>query len=69
MAINAAWHAKHPMSPRATLAERAAWHVAHAEHCGCRPIPTSVSAYLREMKRAERAAAARRKRASKRRGA
>lgn len=42
MAINAAWHASHPMPARATLAERVQWHLAHAKHCGCRPIPTSV---------------------------
>jgi hypothetical protein len=45
--VNAAWHAKHRMPARATLAQRAKWHVAHARHCGCRPMPESVRVYLR----------------------
>jgi hypothetical protein len=44
--MNAAWHSKHPIPPRATLAQRAAWHLAHAKHCGCRPIPKTVQTYL-----------------------
>jgi hypothetical protein len=44
MALNAAWHAKHPMPKPATLAQRAKWHVTHAKACGCRPMP----AYARE---------------------
>lgn len=47
MGMNAAWHAKHRMPQGATLKERAGWHVAHAKHCGCRPIPASVQTYLR----------------------
>ncbi len=52
--MNAAWHRSHPMPPRATLAQRANWHVAHARHCGCRPVPGPVEVEVRR-----RAAAAR----------
>jgi catechol 2,3-dioxygenase-like lactoylglutathione lyase family enzyme len=44
--LNAAWHAKHPMPPRAGIAQRAKWHAAHARHCGCRPIPAAITAHL-----------------------
>jgi hypothetical protein len=49
--INAAWHATHRMPPRATLAQRIRWHVAHAKHCGCRPMPASVVAALAAKRR------------------
>jgi len=32
MPVNKEWHKKHQMPPRATLAQRAAWHLAHAKH-------------------------------------
>jgi hypothetical protein len=44
--LNRAWHETHPMPPNATLEVRAAWHVEHAEQCGCRAIPRSVADYL-----------------------
>jgi hypothetical protein len=44
--LNRAWHEKHPMPPKASLEVRAAWHLAHTEHCGCRGIPQSVTDYL-----------------------
>lgn len=40
--INAAWHTAHRMPQRATLAQRIAWHVEHAQVCGWRPIPARV---------------------------
>ena len=46
MPINAKWHAAHRMPPRATLAQRLRWHVAHAKHCGCRAMPLSVQREL-----------------------
>ena len=53
MALNASWHAKHPMPKPATLEQRVQWHVAHAKACGCRPMPRSVSVELeRRTKRA-----------------
>lgn len=60
--MNAAWHAKHRLSRTATTTERAAWHVAHAAACACRPIPASVQADLEMNRRTARrrpAAAAR----------
>lgn len=46
--LNAAWHKAHPMPPRATLAQRVAWHRQHAKHCGCRPIPPGVLKAMRK---------------------
>src|SRR5262245_6494998 len=46
MKTNRAWHARHPMPERATIAERVRWHVAHAKYCGCRPMPATVKAAL-----------------------
>ncbi len=45
--MNKAWHERHRMPKNATLAERTRWHLAHAKHCGCRPIPRTVLAALR----------------------
>jgi len=41
--MNTAWHAANPVprTPRATL--RIAWHVAHVEACGCRPVPAALA--------------------------
>jgi hypothetical protein len=47
MKLNATWHRTHRMPARATMAQRIRWHLAHAKHCGCRPIPTTVQAALR----------------------
>jgi hypothetical protein len=46
MALNARWHAKHPMPKPATLAQRVNWHVAHQKACGCRAMPRTVVAEL-----------------------
>ncbi|MEJ0013107.1 MAG: hypothetical protein WDM94_10885 [Bauldia sp.] len=40
--INAAWHDANPMPKNPTLDQRIAWHVAHARHCGCRPVPDKL---------------------------
>jgi hypothetical protein len=48
MAINARWHAKNKMPKAAKIDERIRWHVAHANACGCRPIPASVAEAIRE---------------------
>lgn len=47
MKINAAWHTKHPMPPKATFEQRVRWHLAHAKHCACRAIPRKL---LEQMK-------------------
>jgi hypothetical protein len=41
--VNVRWHEEHRLPRDALLDERVAWHVAHAEACGCRPIPASVA--------------------------
>ena len=46
-AVNARWHAAHPMPPKATLDQRVRWHLAHAKACGCRPMPATVVAALK----------------------
>lgn len=56
MAINAKWHAAHPMPENATLDQRVAWHVEHAKTCGCRPMPKSVIAELERREQAEASA-------------
>ena len=48
MALNRAWHGQHRLPPRATLAQRVKWHVAHAKACGCRPMPATVVAALKK---------------------
>jgi hypothetical protein len=45
--VNATWHGRHPMPPKATLEQRITWHLAHAKACGCREIPKTVLAELR----------------------
>lgn len=44
--INRAWHDANPMPAKATLDQRIAWHVEHARHCACRPMPASILAEL-----------------------
>jgi hypothetical protein len=40
--INKEWHDAHRMPPNATLEHRIAWHLEHAKHCQCRPIPEKL---------------------------
>jgi len=40
--MNAVWHERHPMPRNATVEQRITWHLAHQEHCGCRPIPAGL---------------------------
>ncbi len=42
MTINADWHREHPMPKNPTVEQRIAWHLAHQEHCACRPIPEKL---------------------------
>lgn len=44
--MNRVWHDTHPMPKPASLAQRIEWHLAHAKHCGCRPIPAGVLAQM-----------------------
>ena len=43
--MNKEWHAAHRMPHNATRAQRAEWHSAHAEACGCR-TPSASEAQL-----------------------
>ncbi|WP_341677545.1 hypothetical protein [Niveibacterium sp. SC-1] len=45
--LNRDWHARHPMPPNANLEQRVTWHLAHAQHCACRPVPDSVRRALK----------------------
>lgn len=38
------WHKQNRMPCNATPQQRVAWHLEHAKHCQCRPIPDSVLA-------------------------
>ena len=40
--INKEWHEQHKMPVNATLAQRIEWHMEHAKHCQCRPIPEKL---------------------------
>jgi hypothetical protein len=47
--MNRDWHRAHPMPPRATEAQRIAWHLEHADACACREIPPRLLARMREL--------------------
>jgi hypothetical protein len=40
--LNRAWHARNRMPPGASRAVRLEWHLRHAQHCACRPMPASL---------------------------
>ena len=40
--MNKTWHESHPMPKNANTDQRIAWHLEHAKHCACRPIPTKL---------------------------
>lgn len=40
--MNAAWHESHRKTKMMNVDEEIAWHIAHKQHCGCRPIPKSI---------------------------
>jgi hypothetical protein len=42
MSLNKKWHDKHSMPVDASETRRIKWHIAHAKHCGCRPIPPKL---------------------------
>jgi hypothetical protein len=45
--MNAGWHKRHPMPPRATSRQRLHWHVEHAKACGCRTLTAAMLMKLR----------------------
>jgi hypothetical protein len=40
--LNRRWHEEHRMPERPSNDQRIAWHLEHAQVCGCRPIPNGV---------------------------
>jgi hypothetical protein len=53
--LDARWHRLHPMPRPASPAQRLAWHLAHAKHCGCRAPSIAM---LQSLRRAAAATAA-----------
>jgi hypothetical protein len=45
--LNAAWHEANPMPRKPTLDQRIAWHLEHAAHCACRPVPEQLAEEMR----------------------
>jgi hypothetical protein len=43
---NRLWHEQHRMPKNPTPEQRIAWHLEHATHCRCRPIPNGVAALM-----------------------
>jgi len=41
--INREWHEKNRMPRNATIEQRIEWHLDHAKHCACRPIPAKLA--------------------------
>jgi len=46
--INKEWHEQHRMPKNATLAQRIAWHKAHATNCACREMPEKIKQAIEE---------------------
>jgi hypothetical protein len=44
--MNKAWHKLNKMPANAGIDQRVAWHIAHARHCGCRPMPPRIAAAI-----------------------
>jgi len=40
------WHEQNRMPKNPTPQQRVEWHVEHAKHCQCRPIPARVLALI-----------------------
>lgn len=40
--VNREWHLAHPMPKNPTEEVRLRWHLEHAKHCRCRPIPQKL---------------------------
>ena len=47
---NREWHKRNRMPARATLEQRVAWHKAHAQNCGCRPVPPTIASLIASAK-------------------
>lgn len=42
MKLNKEWHEKNKMPKNPSLEQRIKWHLEHAKHCTCRPIPDKL---------------------------
>lgn len=51
MAVNAAWHRRHPMPSHPSKEDRIAWHEEHAAQCGCREMPAEIRKELARRKK------------------
>ena len=45
---NRLWHEQNKMPLNPTPQQRIDWHLAHSEHCACRPIPDGVVVLMEE---------------------
>jgi hypothetical protein len=50
--INKDWHTKNRMPANPTLDQRMIWHLEHAKHCPCRPIPKKLAIEIEKWKAA-----------------
>jgi hypothetical protein len=48
--INKEWHLAHPMPKNPSLEQRIAWHLDHAQNCGCRDIPAKLKEEMKKLK-------------------
>jgi hypothetical protein len=43
------WHEQNRMPKNPTAQQRVEWHLEHAQHCACRPIPAGVLTLIKEL--------------------
>ncbi|MGG9960819.1 hypothetical protein [Ferruginibacter sp. SUN106] len=48
MKFNKEWHQANRMPEKPTPQQRIQWHIAHAQHCHCRPMPESIKAEIKK---------------------
>lgn len=48
--MNKEWYRANKMPDKATLEQRIRRHIAHAETCGCRPIPPKMQEEIKKRK-------------------
>ncbi len=53
--INREWHGQHRMPANATVQQRIEWHLEHAKHCNCRPMPEPLKQEIEKRKAAGQA--------------
>jgi len=44
--LNREWHLSNRMPQSASLDDRIAWHIAHAQNCTCREMPPKIAAEI-----------------------